>query len=88
LTTFSTGVIKIHAITGEYLDRLSSLLCEGKPPIDKRGKSTTGNEKPGLFIRALKKRAVSFLAKLLGLHCTNRKMSKREAETKGDTLPV
>jgi hypothetical protein len=47
---FSAGVIKIHAITGEYLRRILSFLSEAESPIYKRGISTTGNAGPGLLI--------------------------------------
>jgi hypothetical protein len=66
----------MHAITGEYLRRISTLLCEANSPIGKRGTSRTGNAELGLLVRAAGRCTVALLVKLPVLCYRKRKVSE------------
>lgn len=56
--------VSIHGVTNERVRRLTTLLSQGKAPIDKRGLNTSGNAIPGLVIDTIKEHINSFPTKL------------------------
>lgn len=56
--------VNMHAVTDGRVRRLCNLLLQGKPPLDKRGKTSPGNSKPGYVVDAIEQHIASFPVKI------------------------